>query len=194
MENEGKSQRELNAELLDACRFEKPSVARTRALLDAGADPNARDNVGITPLHCAAMADLSDVCMTLLAAGADIDARNNDGNTPLHIASANGRAEICSRLISAGADIEALGKYDNTPLHCAAQWGRAEVCATLLSAGADVDARRKDGRLPEETTEDDTTRGLIRSARESRELEVVASEAKTSKPIDQAGQGRRRRI
>ena len=47
-----------------------------RALLDGGADPNARDHGGQTPLHAAAKAGQEGLVRLLLEAGADPDARD----------------------------------------------------------------------------------------------------------------------
>ena len=47
-------------------------------LLAAGADPNAKDNEGKTPLHYAAQNTL-DCVKLLVAAGADLQARDNAG-------------------------------------------------------------------------------------------------------------------
>ena len=52
------------------------------ALLQAGADPNARDIICRTPLHMAASLWRSEVGMVLLEAGADPAARDEDGNFP----------------------------------------------------------------------------------------------------------------
>jgi ankyrin repeat protein len=57
-----------------------------RMVLEAGADPNARQRHGYTPLHSAAAnADLESV-EALLAAGADVMARTDDGDTALTLA------------------------------------------------------------------------------------------------------------
>ena len=65
-----------------------------RLLLDAGADANAVDDGGRTPLHEGAKNDNPVVAVHLLAAGADPNALDNDGYTPLHHSAArveNGR-------------------------------------------------------------------------------------------------------
>lgn len=55
-------------------------VECVRLLAKAGANVNARDNDGNTPLH---ETFLTDVEQELLKLGADVNARNNDGETPI---------------------------------------------------------------------------------------------------------------
>lgn len=50
-----------------------------KALLAAGANPNARDNEGATPLHMAAYASRADYVKLLLEAGADPLAKTDNG-------------------------------------------------------------------------------------------------------------------
>ena len=58
--------------------------ALVSALLDAGSDPNHRDNSNWTPLHHAIYSNRGADCVRLLInAGADADARCDNGRSPL---------------------------------------------------------------------------------------------------------------
>jgi ankyrin repeat protein len=69
-----------------------------RALLAAGADPNARQEGGFTPLHSAAQNGLPDLVRLLLSYGADSQARTTDGRTPADLVSDAGKTEILALL------------------------------------------------------------------------------------------------
>ena len=66
-----------------------------KVLLDAGADPNAREKALLlmTPLHWAALKGDAAAIRTLLDASADPNAQSEDSETPLDIARKNGHAE-----------------------------------------------------------------------------------------------------
>lgn len=85
----------------------------TAALLAAGANVEARDADGATPLLWAAGRDCPDCVALLLKAGAQVTARNAKGATPLHGAG----PKIAAMLIAAGADPKAADKDGNRPLH-----------------------------------------------------------------------------
>ena len=69
-------------------------------LLDAGADPNARGETGITPLHLAASRGDAALCSLLMARGADRGAMMDDGTTPADMAEKRGHAELAELLRS----------------------------------------------------------------------------------------------
>jgi ankyrin repeat protein len=66
------------------------------ALIAAGADPNAKQRHGWTPLHAAAQTGDRAVVEALLQAGADPAITNDDGKTAAMLARANGHAQIAA--------------------------------------------------------------------------------------------------
>ncbi|HZN32769.1 MAG TPA: ankyrin repeat domain-containing protein [Pirellulaceae bacterium] len=61
-------------------------VKTIRCLLDAGADLQAQDKNGATPLHRAVRTRCADAVECLLAAGSDPTRKNKSGSTPFHLA------------------------------------------------------------------------------------------------------------
>jgi len=68
------------------------------AILDRGADPNARQQVGYTPLMGAAGGNREDLIELLLARGADPSLVSEDGKTAGAIAAEHGFATLAGRL------------------------------------------------------------------------------------------------
>ena len=69
--------------------FENAAAVDVSRCLSAGADLEARDALGRTPLHvAAAFSETPSVIAALLDAGADPGARDALGRTPLHVAAA----------------------------------------------------------------------------------------------------------
>jgi ankyrin repeat protein len=69
-------------------------------LLEHGADVNARQQNGFTPLHGAAGAGRNELCDLLLAHGADPNALSDDGKTPAALAEERGQVETAARIRS----------------------------------------------------------------------------------------------
>ncbi len=107
-------------------------------LLEAGADANARNDRGLTPLHEGATTSNPVVTAHLLAAGADPNGLDNEGYTPLHFAAAqSGNRRVVTRLLGAGADPLVESNDGRTPLHSALRYaGEPGVVSELLEAGA----------------------------------------------------------
>lgn len=77
------------------------------ALLEAGADPNARQQVGFTALHEAASEGLDEMARLLVAHGARVDLATEDGKTAVDLARAKGHGKLADWLESRrGARIE----------------------------------------------------------------------------------------
>ena len=79
-------------------------------LIEAGADLEAWNLHGLTPLQLAAYINPNPaITRTLLEAGADVNARNYRGETPLHLAARyNANPAVLQVLLDAGADPEAV--------------------------------------------------------------------------------------
>ncbi len=120
-------------------------------LITAGANVNAADNDGWTPLTWAAWNGHDECVRLLLAApGIDVNKATNDGYTPLFLAAWKGHVE-CVRLllVAPGIDVNKADKYGWTPLYQAALYGHVE-CVRLLLAAPDIDVNKadNDGRTP----------------------------------------------
>lgn len=63
-----------------------------------GANVNAKDKDGDTPVHDAALRGHKDIVELLLAEGADANARDNSGQTPADEASRRGHEEVVNLL------------------------------------------------------------------------------------------------
>lgn len=114
-------------------------VEVVRTLIANGADVNAQDVFGRTPLHLAV--GHPPVVGLLIEAGANVDARDFISNTPLHRAVPN--LEVVDALISAGANVQARNTSGNTPLDVAMRYGNSRravaVVQRLVDAGAGVE-------------------------------------------------------
>lgn len=129
---------EGNTPLIQAAFYlDAAEVAR---FIDRGADVNATNNAGLTPLMKAVW-DL-DKTRVLIQRGANVNAASKNGNTPLIIASfAHGSTEIVKALIKAGARVEAANGLGGNAVVAAAEAGDVNTLRVLLDHGGNPDSK-----------------------------------------------------
>ena len=112
-------------------------LPRLNGMLTAGANVNARDERGITPLMYAAWVGSVDTMRRLLDGGADPNLVNNSGSTALML-SATDIAKV--RLLKErAANVNLASMRGRTALFLAAMSDRsADIVRLLISAGADI--------------------------------------------------------
>lgn len=106
------------------------------ALVDAGADVDARTATGVTALMLAAGSSGQNTLEALLDAGADLNARTDTGETALLLAVRRGDASRVQHLLEAGATPDLADATGTTPLMAAAERSELPKVMYLLDAGA----------------------------------------------------------
>ena len=119
-------------------------LSQVKALLEKGADPNARNGLEFTPLYVAAASHQTDVMEVLLQAGASNSTQTSYG-TPLSFASLSGNVEGAKLLLSQNVQPDVPRTDGMTPLMLAANVGCTPTVADLISAKANVNAQDDGG-------------------------------------------------
>jgi ankyrin repeat protein len=137
---------DLNARLTAASRTS--DTAEVRKLLAEGANPNAMDKNGRTPLMEASSGGYTDTVRVLLEKGADVNAKDMVGWTALFWAAFSRRTETVRALLDRGADAEARDNEGRTALFWTASSGYTDTVRVLLAKGANVNAKDNHGWTP----------------------------------------------
>jgi ankyrin repeat protein len=120
----------IDQELLDVAG--QNNLSEVERLLSVGADVNAMENNGNTPLLAAVANGNVHVVQVLMEHGADIDVKFN-GWTTVHLAVLQGHLAVVIELRKHGADMEEKETADGfTPLHFAVIKGHLAVVNELL--------------------------------------------------------------
>lgn len=111
-----------------------------------GADINAQDINGATPLHWAATVGNKTILKLLIRHNANVNALDSSNRTPLFEAARLHQLETVNLLLSCNAEVNLTDKEGRTPLLCGFQKsGGDEIVKALILHGADVnvqDSRR----------------------------------------------------
>lgn len=128
--------------LLFACH--KGSADTVAILLENGAEIEARDDLGKTPLIVAALSGSNaSIIDLLLDFHADIDNCDREGMTALAWASKNGNLSVVKLLVNRGATIDSPDFFHTTPLIWACWKEHWDIADYLIQKGADINAKNK---------------------------------------------------
>lgn len=138
-----------------------------KALVEAGADVNARSFIGCTPLYQAAEWDYSGTALYLLDHGADPNIQSCGGEVPCSEAATHGNVFLLKALLDRGANPNTPDIIGDTALHMATL-GRdtpeqAECVRILLQHGANPRVKNEDGRTPLELAKKNGNPGLVKA-------------------------------
>jgi ankyrin repeat protein len=131
---------ESTADLVSAAKHNDVSAVVTA--LQNGADVNAANDLGITPLMIASRHTDLTLFDVLVESGADVNQRNNAGATAIFIAVRNGNIQAVARLISAGADLTVKNNQGRTAHDIALMYDKP-VIASLIQRHHQAQMARK---------------------------------------------------
>ena len=113
------------------------------ALVENGADINAKNEDGLTPILLRIQKGWcdEDIAREMIGLGADLKAKDNQGNTVLHM----GPSGLVSFLVENGVDINAKNDKGRTPLMIAIINTKYDSISELIRCGADINVRDNEG-------------------------------------------------
>jgi len=117
-------------------------------LVMIGAEIEAANATGETPLFAAVKQDSPSTIKVLIDNGASLFARDTLGNSLLHAAVRWQAINGAKTLLDQGLDINCHALNGKTPLHDSIRWSMSDMEALLLMRGADIEIRDAEGNTP----------------------------------------------
>ena len=129
--NGGDTGRDRSERIFDAAR--SGDVGAIEALIVDGAQVDARDDAGRTPLIVAADAGQTLAARALLDGGADVNAVDANGDSAYPFAALSDAPELVGLLLDRGSDRIGTTQFGGTPLIAASDRGYIEVVRAILA-------------------------------------------------------------
>ena len=133
------AQKKLNIKLINAA--EKGTLDDVKECVRQGANINAQNHLGDTPIYKASYYGKFDIVDYLLDMNALVNSLKFDAYTPLYRAIEYNRLDIVQRCVDKGADICLLDTTAHTPLHNAANRGRVDMVQYFINKGIKVNVQ-----------------------------------------------------
>jgi ankyrin repeat protein len=115
-------------------------IPMARLLLELGANVDARDRSGDTPLSLAAWRGFRALVELYLDQGAEVPREGNQANALLASAVERGLSRLYFTLLAGGLAIDTGNGPSGSRLQAAAQGGARDIVADLIARGSEVDA------------------------------------------------------
>ena len=132
------------------------------SLIEKGANPEAKNANGETPLFSAAKTNDPAMTALIVKGGSSIKARDNFGSSPLHTAVRWDADASVRELVRLGIDVNAQNVAGKSTLSEAVLAGKLSTAKLLIDSGADINAS------------DNTGRTILMDAIRSRNADVIA--------------------
>lgn len=155
-----KAKDQLNEDLM--WQASSSDLDEIKRILNEGADVNATEGGGNTPLMEAAYYDNYEAMELFLEKGADIHRKNGYEQTALHLAANSGNTECIKLLLEMGSEIDEKDSEGKTPLILAAENDYPESVKFLLEKGADKRITDNEGKTAKDHAAEYEYKGVVK--------------------------------
>lgn len=127
----------------------KLDILAIEFFISKGAEVNAKDKHGRTPLHYIHFNEEEynsvEVAEILILKGADINSKDDEGDTVLHYATNRGFIGVVELLLKKGVEVNIENENNVTPMLNVIDSKNIDIVKLLISHGSDVNYVGKDG-------------------------------------------------